>query len=143
VIIERAPADSYNYIACPITKLEYNGFNKFVGIWTCGHILSRKAFKEVQVVKEDTKAKKCIVCMTEYQDKDVIDLSLDGAELERKRVDLLEKNLKAKKPTEENIEVLGEPIKKRKLDVHLNTIERLDGEFRDVIRERQCTTTLT
>lgn len=49
VIIERAPETSENYIACPITKLEYNGFVKFVGIWKCGHIMSRKAFKEVKV----------------------------------------------------------------------------------------------
>lgn len=34
---------------CPITKLEYNGFNKFVAIWNCGHVISRKAFKEVKV----------------------------------------------------------------------------------------------
>ena len=45
VIIERASGESNNYIACPISKLEYNGFNKFVAFWACGHVVSRKALK--------------------------------------------------------------------------------------------------
>ena len=49
VIIEKASESSENYIACPITKLEYNGFTKFVAIWKCGHVISRKALKEVKV----------------------------------------------------------------------------------------------
>ena len=65
-----------NFIACPITKLEYNGFNKFVGIWACGHVLSRKAFKEI-----NTNGKTCIVCDTPYDEKDIIDMNLEGEQL--------------------------------------------------------------
>jgi len=52
VIIDRTLPDSLNYIACPITKLEYNGFNKFVAFWPCGHVVSRKALKEVKSEKK-------------------------------------------------------------------------------------------
>ena len=45
VAIEKASVDSNNFFVCPITKLEYNGLNKFVAVWNCGHVFSRKAFK--------------------------------------------------------------------------------------------------
>ena len=57
IIIERAPETSNNFISCPITKLQYNGFNKFVAIWACGHVISRKAFKEVKVEEASSEPK--------------------------------------------------------------------------------------
>jgi hypothetical protein len=71
IIIERASADSNNYIACPLSKLEYNGFNKFVAFWGCGHVVSRKALKEVQIEK-----RACVVCQQECKEDDLIDLNL-------------------------------------------------------------------
>jgi hypothetical protein len=42
-------------------------------------------------------------------------------------MELINKKQEPKKKTEENIEVLGQPTKKRKVDPYLNSMERLDG----------------
>ena len=76
IIIERAATSSVNYFACPITKLEFNGYHKFVAFWSCGHAISRKALKEVK-----TESQVCVVCQSPYEDKDVIDLNLEGEKL--------------------------------------------------------------
>ena len=34
---------------------------------------------------------------------------------------------------------MGKPAKKAKKDVYINSIDRLSGEFRDVIRDRKST----
>ena len=34
---------------------------------------------------------------------------------------------------------MGNPAKKAKKDVYINSIDRLSGEFRDVIRDRKST----
>ena len=76
-------------MACPISKLEYNGFNKFVTFWNCGHTVSRKALKEVQL---DRKA--CIICQEEYKSSDLIDLNLEPEQLGHMRRALIEKRRK-------------------------------------------------
>ena len=48
ITFDRASSSSDNYIACPISKLEYNGFHKFVAFWPCGHVVAKKALKEVK-----------------------------------------------------------------------------------------------
>ena len=55
---------------CPITSLANNGLNKFIGLWTCGHVFSVKATKEIN------KERKCLVCEREYNEEDRIDLNM-------------------------------------------------------------------
>lgn len=38
---------------------------------------------------------------------------------------------------EEEVDGLGNPTKRVKMDVHVSAIDRLGGEFRDVLRERE------
>lgn len=38
------------FIVCPITKLELNGLQPFVVIWSTGYVLSEKAVKEVGII---------------------------------------------------------------------------------------------
>lgn len=62
--------ESSHMIVCPITNQEYNGLNKFVGIWSCGHVYSQKAMKEIK------NSNKCLVCEKEFRPEDLIDLNL-------------------------------------------------------------------
>lgn len=47
-----------------------------MAIWNCGHVLSRKAFKEVKTEKEGNDSKICLVCQEPYTPEDVIDMNL-------------------------------------------------------------------
>jgi hypothetical protein len=88
-------------------------------------------------VKTDKKV--CIICQEEYDEGDLIDLNLEGKELEFHRKNLLEKRQKKEKKENGDDEVKDELRKKVKLDVHLNSMDRLGDEFRDVIRARNST----
>ena len=57
---------SLKTIVCPITQNEYNGFNKFLMVWTCGCVLSEVAVNELKMTD------KCLVCGTEATKKDLI-----------------------------------------------------------------------
>ncbi|KAM1155013.1 hypothetical protein TB2_025499 [Malus domestica] len=50
---------------CPITGVEFNGKCKFVGLKTCGHVLSSKAMKEI-------KSSTCLVCHVGCSEADKI-----------------------------------------------------------------------
>ncbi|KAB2618799.1 RTF2-like protein [Pyrus ussuriensis x Pyrus communis] len=50
---------------CPITGVEFNGKCKFVGLRTCGHVLSSKALKEI-------KSSTCLVCHVGFSEADKI-----------------------------------------------------------------------
>ncbi|KAM1178074.1 hypothetical protein ACFX2G_017848 [Malus domestica] len=50
---------------CPITGVEFNGKCKFVGLRTCGHVLSSKALKEI-------KSSTCLVCHAGFSEADKI-----------------------------------------------------------------------
>ena len=92
-------------------------------------MVSRKALKEVKLEK-----KACIVCQTEYKPSELIDLNLDPEPIEHMRKALIEK--RARKERKEHEEVKEEPTKLVKEDFHMGALDRLGGEFRDVIRSR-------
>ena len=97
-------------------------------------MISRKALKEVK-----NESQVCVVCQKEYQDKDIIDLNLEGEKLEIMRKILLERKRKRKRDRAnegEDKEGKDDLKKKVKTDVHINPLDRLSGEFRDVIRSR-------
>jgi hypothetical protein len=117
-------------VACPVSKLEYNGFNKFVAFWGCGHVVSRKALKEVKLEQ-----RACVVCQQPYREEDLIDLNLEPDRLELMRKALIERRKKKTKPEEDEED--AKPRKLVKEDAHLGVMDRLSGEFRDVIRTRE------
>jgi len=97
-------------------------------------MISRKALKEVK-----NESQVCVVCQKEYQDKDIIDLNLEGEKLEIMRKILLERKRKRKRDRAnegEDKEGKDDLKKKVKTDVHISPLDRLSGEFRDVIRSK-------
>lgn len=127
-------------IVCPISNMEYNGFNKFVALWGCGHVYSLKAVKEIKGEGE----KKCLVCGVEYKKDDVVDLNLTPEEqLKIKERITLKREMKEKHLKEES--KLKEPELKKefkleekegKKEVALNKLEQLDAPINDIIKGR-------
>ena len=73
-------------LICPISKIEYNGLNKFKAFWSCGCICSEKAIDELSKGKTE---KLCIVCSTPYGPRDEISLNLNIEEQFAKKHNLL------------------------------------------------------
>jgi len=73
-------------LICPISKIEYNGLNKFKAFWSCGCMCSEKAIEELSKGKKE---KLCIVCLTPYTLEDEISLNLTAEEQNIKKHELL------------------------------------------------------
>ena len=43
-------------LSCPVTQTEFNGINKFLFFWNCGHLVSEKATKVIKL------GSKCLIC---------------------------------------------------------------------------------
>ena len=65
--------------------IEMNGKYKFYALWTCGCVLSERAFKEVE---SDT----CHSCGTKFEKEDIIIINAEGEDLE-----LMEKNMEIRR----------------------------------------------
>jgi len=44
-----SPDEDISSFICPVTKMEFNGLQPFVAIWSTGYVLSEKAIKEVNI----------------------------------------------------------------------------------------------
>jgi hypothetical protein len=66
----------------------------------------------------------------------LIDLNLDGEKIEHLRKSLIEKKKKRERKHDDEDEVKDPLGKKVKTDAHISALDRLGGEFRDVIRAR-------
>lgn len=64
-------------ITCPLTKIEYNGLNKFIMIWSCGCVFSEKAYKEIRT---SSSAYDCLVCGKIFKREDIISMNLTPEE---------------------------------------------------------------
>ena len=85
--IELNPEKNSDFpLICPISKIEYNGLNKFKAFWSCGCICSEKAIDELSKGKTE---KLCIVCSTPYGPRDEISLNLNIEEQFAKKHQLL------------------------------------------------------
>ena len=73
-------------LVCPISKIEYNGLNKFKAYWSCGCMCSEKAIEEIS---KGHKEKLCIVCNQAYTSEDEISLNLTAEEQMLKKHQLL------------------------------------------------------
>ena len=91
-------------------------------------------------MKIEEKSQKCIICEIEYEQKDLIDLNLEGSEIEKKKKEILKKQLKKlieKEGEKTELGNIGEPKKRvKKEDMYVSSLDRLGGEFRDVVRDR-------
>lgn len=59
--------EGFNVIVCPISQIEFNGFNPFQLVWSCGCVFSEEAAKELGGVKDA-----CINCGAKIESKDDI-----------------------------------------------------------------------
>ncbi|KAL4466909.1 hypothetical protein ABPG74_010506 [Tetrahymena malaccensis] len=101
----------YPYI-CPLSQIEFNGLNKFVGLWDCGCVFSEKL---IQNLKGDNK--KCPVCSKSYSSKDVVQLNMSAEDQERKKIEILSESSKKDKKNSQKDEkknhASGEKIEKK------------------------------
>jgi hypothetical protein len=66
----REEEDGTHTIVCPVSQIEYNGFNNFLAIWSCGCLISEEAAKELKI--KDS----CIHCGTKIEKKtDIVPLN--------------------------------------------------------------------
>ena len=72
---------------CPISQTEFNGLNKFILLWSCGCVVSEKAFLETR----DPKKNKCQNCGAGYTKEDIISLNMTAEEQDRVKKDILKK----------------------------------------------------
>jgi len=141
-IRENSKSSATFQFMCPISQTEFNGLNKFILLWSCGCIISEKAFLET---KEKSK-NKCILCNKNYSKDDIISLNMGPLEQEKikneiikireeKKLKKLAKKKEKEKGTEEEDKI--EKIeKKHKIEVpgiHMNMLEKLDdAEFKKI-----------
>lgn len=78
--------NSPNPLICPLTRLEFNGLNKFIFFWKCGCMIAEKGMASVST-------NNCPLCGTEYKPSDVIHLNMGSDEVETKRKIILDAKL--------------------------------------------------
>ncbi len=83
--------NSPNPLICPLTRLEFNGLNKFLFFWKCGCMIAEKGLASA-------KTQNCPLCGTEYKSSDVVHLNMSYEEVEAKRKAILD----AKSATSQN-----------------------------------------
>lgn len=91
---------SYQFV-CPVTSLEFNGFNQFFFLWTCGCVFSEKALSlnkkpKTSSSQDKNLIKTCPVCSQAFDDKDMVSLNLTEEEQAKKQQKILEKKNKKK-----------------------------------------------
>ncbi len=63
-----------------------------MAFWGCGHVVSRKALKEVKLEE-----RACVVCQEKCKEEDLIDLNLEPERIELMRRALIERRKKKEK----------------------------------------------
>lgn len=66
---ENVDKDSENPFMCSLSKIEFNGINKFYGSWECGCVFSAK-------LVENITDKRCPVCSKKYSSSDLVNLTM-------------------------------------------------------------------
>ena len=85
-----------------------NGKYKFYALWTCGCVLSERAFKEVE-------SETCHSCGTKFEKDDIIIINAEGDDLA-----MMEKNMEARR---EKLKKL----RKEKKDIKINEKRKADS----------------
>ena len=74
-------------IICPMTKIVYNGMNKFKALWSCGCVFSEKLLTEMKTAKNSER--NCVICNKPYQDSDLVSLNLTIEEQDELKREIL------------------------------------------------------
>lgn len=99
------PASPYPLI-CPLSKLEFNGIEKFVVIWSCGCMISEKTLE----------CKVCPLCSQKYDEADLIRLNASPEEIEsRKQMLEAQRPIPKLIPTANNPDAEAEATKDKKV----------------------------
>jgi Rtf2 RING-finger len=92
-LTELNPEKASNFpIICPMTKIVFNGMNKFRALWSCGCVFSEKLLLEMKTAKNSEKS--CLICNKPYQEGDLVSLNLTNEEQEELKREILEKRNK-------------------------------------------------
>eukprot|EP00158_Paraphelidium_tribonemae_P004926 Partr_v1_DN27058_c0_g1_i1_m28629 putative replication termination factor 2 domain containing 1 len=115
--VDRAEDDEYvnSQFICPITMKEMNGSTKFSFLWTCGHVFSDAAIREIPQTS-------CIECSVEFTPESVITLNPGPEELVelRARIDSCHKKPKkriAKRRNETDPDITASEKKKQHIEL--------------------------
>ena len=84
---ENTKKDPTFQFMCPLSQTEFNGLNKFVLLWTCGCMISEKAFQETKDIGKN----KCLLCNKEYTKEDIISMNMTPEEQEKIKKDIIRK----------------------------------------------------
>ena len=96
---------------CPITRIEFNGLNKFVLIWNCGCIFSEKIIQEIKNSNPSDKKMLCAVCNKQYHKDDIISLNMtpEQQEFDRKQI-VVQKELAQKKKAQKLVDKISSKV---------------------------------
>jgi hypothetical protein len=83
--VDKIDNDGNNLIICPISGKEFDGFQKFTLIWSCGCVISSSVFTNMNVNNE------CPNCNQPFKEKDKVNLNPDPKLAEGNRQRLVEK----------------------------------------------------
>jgi len=75
-VMDNDKKDAEFSFMCPATRVEFNGLNKFVFIWTCGCMFSEKVLQETKSSNSGTNKPLCLVCNKPYHKDDVVSLNM-------------------------------------------------------------------
>ncbi|KRX10669.1 hypothetical protein PPERSA_08664 [Pseudocohnilembus persalinus] len=98
-----------NPFMCPLSKIEFNGSNKFVGLWGCGCVFAEELIQNLKKEKEMN----CPVCAKIFAKNDIV--SLNQSEEEQK----------------ENFEIVLVQQKKKEMKKEKKQGKSNDGEDED------------
>jgi len=146
-IKENTKNDPTFQFMCPISQTEFNGLNKFTLLWSCGCLISEKAFQETK----DIGKSKCLLCNKEYTKEDIVSMNMSPEDQEKIKKELIRKReeAKAKKEAkkkekkrangelddEEKLEKIEKKIKSEVPGVHVNLLEKLNDPELKKIRD--------
>ncbi|XP_014244116.1 protein RTF2 homolog [Cimex lectularius] len=94
---------------CPLVGIEMNGNFKFCFSWSCGCVLSERAFKEL-------KSNLCQKCQKPISSEDIVVLNPVGDDIEanRKKMEERQAKLKAEKKSKKKVETNETPLEDKK-----------------------------
>ncbi|EGR32489.1 hypothetical protein IMG5_081230 [Ichthyophthirius multifiliis] len=118
---------------CPLTQIDFNGMNKFVGLWSCGCVFSEKLL-EMETLKNQNKlCPICPVCSKPYKVDELIKLISSEEDKQEKKLKILKKqqqrDTKHKQQIQDAQEVKEVIQKQIKTDKDQDDIQQQQQQF--------------
>jgi len=120
---------------CPVTRIEYNGLNKFVLIWSCGCVFGGKALQETQFSNGQKNKSLCLVCNKSYTKEDIVSLnSTQEQQAEIKKHLMEEKEMNKKKKAQKEMEKIQQSKEEEKVGDKrkLESVDRIVKGFEKI-----------